>query len=98
MKENHIKSNRKSNIFARIRSNNYGESQSFTSVDAALTWVQHTSRELVESGYSNVHSPFKENLIPIIIESMRLVVKPTIIYKYKQSIIYLIQLTKKQKQ
>ena len=54
MKENHIKSNRKSNIFARIRSNNYGESQSFTSVDAALTWVQHTSRELVESGYSNV--------------------------------------------
>lgn len=54
MKENHIKSNRKSNIFARIRSNNYGESQSFTSVDAAITWVQQASRELVESGYANV--------------------------------------------
>lgn len=51
---NRIITNSKSNIFARIRSNHYGESQSFTSVDAAITWVQQASRELVESGYSNV--------------------------------------------
>ena len=54
MKENHLKSNRKSNIFARIRSNNYGESQSFTTIDAAITWVQQASRELVESGHTSV--------------------------------------------
>ena len=51
---NRIITNSKSNIFARIRSNHYGESQSFTTIDEALTWVQHTSRELVESGYANV--------------------------------------------
>lgn len=54
MKSNNKITNSKSNIFARIRSNHYGESQSFTTIDDALTWVQHTSRELVESGYSNV--------------------------------------------
>lgn len=51
---NHKIEKSKSDIFARIRSNNYGESQSFTSVDAAITWVQQASRELVESGYANV--------------------------------------------
>ena len=54
MKENHIKTNRKSNIYARIRSNHYGESQSFTTIDAALTWIETTTRELEESGYTRV--------------------------------------------
>ena len=54
MKSKNKITNSKSNIFARIRSNHYGESPSFTSVDAAITWVQQASRELVESGYSNV--------------------------------------------
>lgn len=48
------KENNKSNIIARIRSRHYGESQSFTSTDAALSWVQQTSRELVEAGYTSV--------------------------------------------
>jgi hypothetical protein len=51
---NRIITNSKSNIFARTRSNHYGESQSFTTIDAALTWVQQASRELVESGYTRV--------------------------------------------
>lgn len=51
---NRIITNSKSNIFARIRSNHYGESQLFTTIDAALTWVQQASRELVESGYTRV--------------------------------------------
>lgn len=54
MKSNNKITNSKSNIFARIRGNHYGESQSFTTIDEALTWVQHTSRELVDSGYANV--------------------------------------------
>jgi hypothetical protein len=54
MKSKNKITNSKSNIFARIRGNHYGESQSFTTIDEALTWVQHTSRELVESGYANV--------------------------------------------
>lgn len=40
--------------YARIRSHHYGESQSFTSSDATIQWVEQTSRELVASGYTNV--------------------------------------------
>ena len=54
MKKKQETNNNKSNIFARIRSHHYGESQSFTTIEAALTWVQQASRELVESGYTNV--------------------------------------------
>ena len=39
-------------IFARWRTNNCGESQKFNSTDAALSWVQSSTREMVESGYS----------------------------------------------
>lgn len=54
MKEFHKIENSKSNIFARVRANNCGESQSFNSADAAFSWVYQVSRELVESGYSSV--------------------------------------------
>ena len=54
MKSNNKITNSKSNIFARIRGNHYGESQSFTTIDEAITWVQQASRELVESGYTSV--------------------------------------------
>lgn len=54
MKQNDKINNNKSYIFARIRSHHYGESQSFSTIDAALTWVQQTSRELVEAGYTSV--------------------------------------------
>ena len=54
MKKKQETNNNKSNIFARIRSHHYGESQSFTTIEAAISWVQQASRELVEAGYTSV--------------------------------------------
>lgn len=44
--------NNERNIFARFRTNNCGGSQLFENIDAALTWVQSSTRNTVESGYA----------------------------------------------
>lgn len=54
MKQRVSHNNNEQLYYARIRSHHYGESQSFTSSYAAIQWVEQASRELVESGYSNV--------------------------------------------
>lgn len=54
MKKRITQDNNKQHYYARVRSHHYGESQSFTSIDDALTWVQHASRELIDSGYTSV--------------------------------------------
>lgn len=54
MKQRVSHNNNEQLYYARIRSHHYGESQSFTSSDAAIQWVEQTSRELVASGYTNV--------------------------------------------
>lgn len=54
MKHLKQKDKNKSMIFARIRTNDSGLSQSFTTTEAALTWIETTTRELEESGYTRV--------------------------------------------
>ena len=54
MKHLKQKDQNKSMIFARIRTNDSGLSQSFTTTEAALTWIETTTRELEESGYTRV--------------------------------------------
>ena len=44
--------NNERNIFARFRTNNCGGIRLFENIDAALTWVQSSTRNTVESGYA----------------------------------------------
>lgn len=48
------------NIFARYRTNNCGESQMFDSSDAALSWVQNSTREILQSGYSRANFTIRD--------------------------------------